>query len=230
MADDPTKNRLPARVVKRALEIGVAAVSANLDVLDDILGEDLEDADELAKAKATWRDYPPTVVQGFSRLATTMPRISVTLSADRNIRDLLGMGEGPFFDDMEDLAGNQYRVRMMGMFTVFIWAEHPDVCMWYYRVARRILNVASSPAGYFMQRELEEAKVDGNDLIPDPQFTPENVFVRQITLSLEYWDTWTDQDAVWSALNGAAVSTDPVTVSVARRSAGGLVDQFDEET
>ena len=225
---DSDQNLLPGRVIKRALQIGVDALIATPALVTRILETDLEDSAELAKAVAYWAAHPPTVVQGYTQGNAVFPRIVVTLSADRNMRDLIGLGEQAWLDQSDDVQGTEFRVRMMAVFTIFIMAEHSDVTMWYYRIARRILNVASSPGGYFVARGLEEPKLDGNDLIPDPQYTPENIYVRQLTLAIEYWDTWTDQDALWTALNGTGYQAGPTTVNVAHEDSSGGIQPYEE--
>lgn len=230
MPVESSENLIPERVLQRALKIGVDAITADTDVLDLILGEHLEDAAELAKAKNEWAARPPRVVLGYPRGNTQMPCFAVTVTSDRIIQDMIGMGEEGWLDLSDDVQGTQYRRRITGVFTVYIYASHPELCAWWYRVARRIVNVASTPAGYFHQRNLEEVTVDGADLVPDPQYTPEDLFVRRLTVSMDYWETLTDQDALWTALNGAGYSAGSVTVDILHEDqpGGGVTPYVDE--
>lgn len=187
---------LPERIILSAMKTGVAAISANVDLLDSILAT--LDAPELQKAKDYWTQHPPTVLMGYPRESSPFPCYALTLSSDDNLQDYVGLSEEALIGMDDEKEGNVLHRRITGRFTVFIYTEHPDTCAWYYRVLRRVMNVAVQR---LIKAGLEEPVLGGADLAPDPRYTPENLYVRRLTLQVEYLEEWTDQDALWQALN-----------------------------
>lgn len=224
MAVDPSKNLVPGRVIARLLASGVNAISANVALLDTIIGEQLEDDDERTKMRTAWSSYPPVVVQNYPRANTTIPCYAVTLMADRTVSDRIGKGEHAWFDDADVEQGTQWSQRVQGTFGVHVFTTHPDLCSWWYRVARRIIL---SGFQYLQDNSLDDPQIDGQDLLPNTQYTSEHMFVRRLTLTVEYEETWTDQDALWTALNGATTEVGS-SVDIRHEAAGGAVKPYTE--
>jgi hypothetical protein len=202
---------LPERTILTLLQLGVNAISADLNVsapgetvLDDIL-KSLDD-DERAKARAFYAEHPPSILQGYPRADQPFPLFAVTLTSDNEAERFIGMGE---HDEpatvKERVAFNQWT---KAAFTIFVYAEHPDLCAWYYRILRRICNVGFR---FLISKGLDNPMISGAELAPDPRYTPENLFVRRLTLTVEYDEEWNDRDALWQAINGDPVKfiTDP---------------------
>lgn len=222
---------LPERIILDLLQLGVAAITADTALLDPILST--LSAAELAEAKTYWTAHPPEVKQGYARLDWVFPAYAVTLSADDPLQDYIGNYEEELLSDPdEDLEGDISGQRITGRFTVYIYAEHPDICAWYYRVLRRICNVGIT---YLIANGLDDPKLQGADLAPDPRYTPDNLFVRRLTISVEYQEQWTNQDALWLAVNGTPEEfiTDPDSISVHHKDIvvdgrrGGVVPETD---
>jgi len=186
----------PEQRIRAVLVQGVAAVSANLSLLDSIL-EDLS-ANDLASVKAFWADHPPTVLSGYARSEGPFPCIAITLVSEEITQDYIGVGqEARFLGSPAVKNGTQYKRRVTGTYGVMIYAEHPDIVSCYYRVARRILNVG---VWRMLEGGLNEAIFSGADLMPDAKYAPDNLFVRRINVTTEYEETWTDTDALALAL------------------------------
>lgn len=217
---------LPQRIVLEVLRVGVAAVSANTAVLDPIL-EDLTAA-ELTKAKAFWTSHPPTVVQSFARFGDTpFPIVALTLAADGTTQDFLGQGDMALLDDDDFTIGSEFRSLDTATFTIFVYAEHPDVVVWYYKVIKRILKM-----GFLrmVNAGLHDPTMDGADVQPDPRYIPENVFIRRVSLKVEYEDIWNNSDSLWIALNGDPEDflSDAGSVTIAHEDADGGFQPIDE--
>lgn len=199
MANDDDQNLLPERIIYRALELGIGAISANLTILDRILGLHLEDTTEQGKARTIWQDTPPKLILGYPRTEAIFPCFAITLANDKPMQHRVGKGEKlAVIGGGMDFNASSYSQRISSTYMILVYATHPDVCTWYYRVARRIMNVATY---YLINNGLTEPEIDGQDLVPDPRYTPEHVFVRRLSLTIQYEETWTDQDALWDALN-----------------------------
>lgn len=203
---------IPERPILTLLNLGVDAITADTALLDDILSGSLEAA-ELAKAKTLFGTNPPRVIQGFPRAGATLPCYALTLASDAILQDYIGQGEEALYDllDPDERAGVKFKRRITGVFTIFVYAEHPDVCGWLYRVLRRVVNLGTR---WLEARGLADPVVTGADLAPDPRYTPENVYVRRLTLAVEYEDDWDDQDGLWTAIYGAPPSTLPTDGTV----------------
>jgi hypothetical protein len=225
-------NALPERAILSALRTGIEAISHDLDLLDGILRGSITDA-EIGKARTYWTDHPPNVVMGFARSDTPFPCYAVTLASDETNQDYVGQGEEADFingEPAEGIEGNLFKRRLKGAFAIYVYTEHPDVCVWYYRVARRILSVATR---YFVTNDLDEPMMQGADLAPDPRYTPENLFVRRLTLTLEYEESWDDHDALWEAFYGEGSEqrlTANGTLVIAHEDSGGGVHPYDPES
>lgn len=203
MITDPGR-ALPERTILTMLQIGVQAVTDDLGasapgstVLDDILAQ-LDD-DERAKARTYFTDLPPKVVMGYPRSTPTFPTYALTLGEDVTDHEYIGQGEHALLDDDDVKIGREYNSWVRGHFVIYVFAEHPDICAWYYRVLRRICRVGML---YLIRRGLDDPGISGSDLEPDPQFNVDTMFRRQVTLEVHYDESWSDTDALWVALNG----------------------------
>lgn len=232
---------LPERVIYRLLRLGVDAITEDLGislpgetVIDDILRQ-LEDDAEKAKARAYWAEHPPDVVQNYPRMGiNTFPLYAVTLTSESDEKDYIGVGEHDTLDDNDVKIGRQFSQWTAGKFTIYVYAEHPDICAWYYRILRRIV-LAGFP--YMVKHGLDKPTLDGSDLVPDPRYTPDNMFVRRLTVRTEYDETWTANDRLWLAINAGVgpleseeFITDPTQIEVKHEDLGGGVKpRFDIE-
>ncbi len=203
MAVDPTG--VPDITVKQLIQDGVAALTANPGLLDDIWRK--LNADDIDRLKDFWAEHPPTTVTGFARRTDPFPLFAVTLASDDLEQPLLDDGE--FLDtDLdgdgeEDEEGDEDTIQRevtRSAFRIWVFAESPDVCAAYYRVLRRILQVG--------KRRLESAGLlnpvlSGSELSPDPAYTPDNLFTRQVTLTVIYEESWSVTDALAVALGPA---------------------------
>lgn len=190
---------VPDITIKQTLQRGVDAISANTSLLDDIwrkLG-----AEDIARLKAYWVAHPPTVLTGFARREGPFPCFSITLASDANDTTLLD--DGGYFDEEDEEEIGREVTR--SDFRVFIFAESPDACAAYYRVARRILMVGKRRLESF---GLLNPALSGAELAPDASYVPDNLFVRQITLSVVYDETWS-MDGGADPLAQALLPTQP---------------------
>lgn len=203
---------LPERTILTLLQTGVDAISADLlgsdpgeTVLDDIL-DTLDDA-EKTKARAYYGEHPPSIIQGYPRVDAPFPLFALVLTGDQESHRYLGTGEhdapSGFGSDDPEVIGTkdhaEFNQWTEATFGIFVYAEHPDLCAWYYRILRRIMNVGIR---FLVKEGLDNPTISGAELAPDPRYTPDNLFVRRLTLKVEYDEEWRDDDALWLAING----------------------------
>ena len=211
---------VPEQRIRLVMNQGVAAISADTALIDPIL-DDLSAAD-LTTIKTYWASHPPTVVSGYARAEGPFPCWAITLMTEEITQDYVGVGQEALFlgDGDEDKDGTKFKRRVSGSYAVTIYAEHPDVCAFYYRIARRILNVGM---WRLLEGGLNEPVITGAELAPDPRFSPENLFVRRLTVATEYEEVWTDADALALALTTTIEDylTGDGTLDILHEDAGG---------
>lgn len=239
---------VPEREIVMALRVGVAALhdelvgvnppAPNRSQLAQVLrGQDLDDDraisdDELAKIRALWASNPPSVVQGFARENSPFPLFAVTLGRDVPVQDYIGQSISDAIAEAE-ITGQPARFgrRVGGAFNVYVYAQHPDTVVWNYRIARHILSVATPR---LIRAGLQEPQLSGADLMPEPKYTPDNLYVRRLSVEVEYNEAWSDQTSLWAALNGSPVSRMSASTTVNVRHVDseaypGTVTPYDQE-
>ena len=184
----------PEQRIRLVLRQGVSAISADLSLLDDILA-DLSAAD-LTSIKTYWASHEPTVLSGYARAEGPFPCMAITLVSEEIAQDYVGVGQEAHFLGSAK-TGTKYKRRVSGTYGVMVYGEHPDIVACYYRIARRILNVG---VWRLLEGGLNEPIISGADLMPDPRYAPDNLFVSRLNVTVEYEETWTDTDALAVAL------------------------------
>lgn len=217
---------IPERHIKRAIEAGITALKANPALIDQILG--LDDDDEIAKARETFVAQAPGVVLGFPRKSTPMPCYAIALLNDQQVRDFVGIGEEAYIDDDDEHDGSTYTQRIRESYGIYTYSNHPDVTVWFYRIVRAILNIARIR---FINNHFDDPMLSGADLAPSPEYRGEDLFVRRLTISLDYSETWNDRDALWQAINGTPEEYLPTggSTNIRHEDSGGEVHPISDE-
>jgi hypothetical protein len=160
----------------------------------------------------------PTLVHGYARTGGPFPCIALTLGSEDIANDYLGRdmdmldsdGENyidPETGDIVDPHGRRFRYN----FNFLIHAQHPDVCVWYYHLAKYILMSAHPE---LERRDVEDMVLSGRDMAPDPSYLPSDVFTRMLTVTCEGDETWEQ----------------PIEPSFGARITGIFAEQTDELT
>ena len=188
---------VPEQLIATLLKTGVTAISANIALLDPILAA--MTTNDKAAVKDYWTSNPPNILSGYARAEGPFPVVSIVLQAEQTIQDYIGFGQeyeqAALLDGTDDY--NVFKRRLSGTYALHVMAEHPDVCLAYYRVVRRILSVGSQ---WMIDRDLYDPQLVGQDLGPDTKYTPEHLFIRKIMLTVEYEEDWRDTDPLAQAL------------------------------
>jgi len=181
---------VPEYLIRDLLRDGFASLSSAPGSLDSIW-KGLAAAD-LDKVKSRYARNPPTVITGFARPRSPFPLVAVTLQADSNSDEFLGGGE--FFDDEVDNGiddGTYGGERTRTSVSVWVYAEHGDVCQLLYRAARRILRVGR----YQLQLAgLTQHVLSGQELAPETTYLPETLHLRRISFSFVWTECWSLDD------------------------------------
>lgn len=221
---------IPEILLVELLRDGVAAIEADPGVLDEVFsGLEAYSPGELAKIKAFFARRSPEVTLAYPRASTQFPCFAVVLAGERTLQDYMGQGFIPHCEEEGGLSrqeGFEYRREVQVSYNVYVYAEHPDVTTWMYRIARAIINVGTTR---LIVNENDDPQLEGADLMPDKNFGVENLFVRRLTVKLDITERWTDTTSLWRALNGeptAFVSPDTGSIEVSHADGGGGVTPY----
>ena len=190
---------VPEQKISQLIKLGVTTISSDVSLLDPILS-DLTDHDKQV-VKSYWTSNPPNVVSGYARLEGPFPCVAIVLMNEVPAQDYIGMGDeydlGLLGDDPSD-DFSLHKKRLRGQYSLHIMAEHPDICVAYYRAVRRIINVGLR---WLIGNNLYDPQLTGQELAPETRYAPEHLFVRRLVLSVEYEESWVDNDALATALS-----------------------------
>jgi len=126
---------------------------------------------------------PPEVVLGYPRTSTTMPCFAVILQedseADGFIEDFGGETE-----DEESIGTDDYKeysaVLCNNTFGIYVYANHPDVCLYLYYFVKMVVFGAKP---LFVSNGMLDVSISGGEVSPDESYMPDNMFMRTLTVS-----------------------------------------------
>ncbi|MDQ3171502.1 MAG: hypothetical protein M3Q55_15315 [Acidobacteriota bacterium] len=130
-----------------------------------------------------FRRRPPTVVLNYPRSSAEAPIYAVVMSEESESDNAIGDFVGESLEGEDGPAAEYSGAHWEGSFTVFVFAEHPDVTMYLYQLAKAIM-LGAKPV---MERAgLVDLHFSGGDLSPDEAYVPENLFARALRVSCKY--------------------------------------------
>ena len=171
------------RSLYKAIEAGFNAIQDDPEILDDVFGPRGYglDATEIKAIKVFFKAKPPSVAQGYSRTNHTMPLVTIILGDESEAEHVIGDDAG-MIDDPEDpdFGADCVTAIWQHKYPLLVYSEHPDVTTYVYEVVKSIMLTSESifaDAGIFF------TDLSGMDLMPDSKYIPDDLFVRQLTLS-----------------------------------------------
>lgn len=170
------------RLVYQAVTDGIALCVAEPDLLVDFfVTEGLLEEAEAVKLRDFFLANPPHVIHGYARPDSKFPLFAITLSSDTHDTKFIG-NEGGFHDDPDDpqFGADDYAEIRHYMVTVFVYATHPDIALFYYHLLKHFIVAAES----FFQNTGDYFDVlwSGADLAPDSTTMPAGLFLRHLQL------------------------------------------------
>ena len=189
---------VPEQKISQLIKLGVTTISSTINLLDPIL-TDLSSNDRQV-VKNYWTSNPPNIVSGYARLEGPFPCVAIVMMNEVISQDYIGLGDELDLGSLEDNSADDFSLhkrRLSGQFALHVMAEHPDICVAYYRAIRRIVNVGFR---WLINNNLYDPQLTGQELAPDTKYSPEHIFTRRLVLSVEYEESWVDNDALAIAL------------------------------
>lgn len=184
---------IPEYEILTAIRVGVAAISADTTLLNEILAN--IPADQRATARERWASNPPDVRYGFATTDGPFPMFGVVIGSDQPKQEMLDDGTLWDPDEEEDVAQSLVEASVH----ILCYATNRDETAWLYRALRRILNAARPR---FRTKGFTPFVLSGADLMPEQRLAPHDIWGRRVSMTFTYQEDWPVGDSLWQALNG----------------------------
>jgi len=172
------------RYLHELLTIGIQKMKDDSRLLDDLFERwyALDDS-EVDAIKQYFAAKGLNVANGYARRDAKFPLVTITLGAEGETDSFLGDSAGQITTMGDDYGADLLASLWQHTYNLTVFTEHPDVTAYYYEIVKSILIAGLQ----FLVTELNlfQFKISGMDLAPDPQYVPEHLFVRQLTLTCQ---------------------------------------------
>jgi len=185
---------IPELTIKDVIEQKLNEIKANTALLDDIFsGLPAENLNDAKRFFATAKPVP--VLLGWPREPGQMPCLTIAQAGEQEIDDPIGseldeellLDEGETPVAVESLEGTWFT----GSYRVTAWAGNADLTIYLQAIAKQALL---EKRGYLTDQGLYEQVLAGGDFEPAPQYIPDFVFLRAVTLNCRYLTTYIVQN------------------------------------
>jgi hypothetical protein len=175
------------RLLKALLESEIARFKENPEDLrlffkhyfDALVGED-----EREEFVTNFIAQSPTVALGYQRASAEFPVIAIILESENEADSVLGDYAGETDEDDDDESRGEWMEYEGGFwestFGLYVYAQHPDVCLYLYNFVKMILISGRS---LLLSQGVMDVSLTGGELNPDEAKLPENMFIRFVRVS-----------------------------------------------
>lgn len=175
---------MPERVIVALLRDTIEQLLASEDLLRQFFSHlfgPMIGADELESYVVNFRAKPPTTVLGYPRTGAEFPCMAVILEREEEGDEALGQYLGETLPGEPDIDAREFLgTAFTCSYGIYVFAEHPDVCLYNYHLAKGVLIGANQ---VLHELGLIDPHFSGGDLQPQPEYLPENMFVRRLEVS-----------------------------------------------
>lgn len=210
----PETSIMPERAFKLILEGGISYYQKYPNALQRAMP--FLETVELADVKALLTEKPLSVVHGFARRTKSFPVCAIVLMGDKEagqerfLGDYTTVGENQYKDSDTDIA-EIHTVSFDPVYHFMIYAQHPDLCSYYYYLVRHILMQSRRVLAYL---GVDIPRYGGLDMRPDDNYLPEYIYIRTFTAQVRVRQSWVEDQKMISSVNAYV------------RSALGYIDTF----
>lgn len=170
------------RVVYSVIKTGIEAFQNDPLLIDDLFDcELLLDPAEAEDVRQFFLAKPPDVIHGYARPDSNFPLYSITLGAFGNPQGFIG-DEGAMETMGAEKGTDEWASIFSYVINVLVYAEHPDVCLYYWHILRAILINGDD---VLKQADMFAINYSGSDMAPDPAWVPAGLFLRRFTVSCQ---------------------------------------------
>lgn len=140
-------------------------------------------AEERDSYITNFQRQPPLPRLGYPRTSAAFPCFSIVMEREVPAEEALGkyLGQtrpGDPVDRAEEYVGSMFE----STYGIYIYAEHPDVCLYLYHFAKAVL-IGSSLV--LQECGVIDPSYEGNEMQPGESYLPENMFVRRLGVTLK---------------------------------------------
>ena len=143
-------------------------------VFDPMAGED----ERKEFVKNFIRNEPRAVI-GYPRASAEFPIFAIVLMAEEESQPVIGDYTGQTDINDPDEEDDEFASFEGGIweqsFGIFIYAQHPDVCLYMYHFVKMIMSGGKE---FLLSNGVIDATYSGGELAPDEQYLPNNMFAR----------------------------------------------------
>lgn len=170
------------RYLYDTLVAGIEEIQKDPTILDDIFRVNycLSQA-EVDSIKEAFAASPPNVIHHYARSESEFPLYSIVLESEQESEHYIGDDAG-MIDEPDDPLFGADRIASIFThdYTILTYTEHPDLTLYYYEIAKAIFLVAPLKSlGLF------NTHISGMDLMPDPRYIPDHLFVRRMSFKAD---------------------------------------------
>jgi len=140
-------------------------------------------AEERDAYVTNFQKYPPETYLGYPRSSARFPCYAVVLESDDEQDEALGyLIDRTNDEERIDKSQAYYGSMFQQSYGVYIYSEHPDICLYLYHFAKAMLIGAHD---ILEGCGVTEMRLSGTELGPEETYIPENMFVRVCRVSLK---------------------------------------------
>ncbi len=152
---------------------------------DPMIGEE-----EREQYVRNFQRHPLTPVLGYPRTSATFPCLSLIMErdveTDAAMNNLIGQTiPGEVIGAASRYNGSMYEKT----YGLFIYATHPDVCLYMYHLAKMILVGSHETLAEY---GIIDPSFEGTEMLPEENLLPENMFVRRLGVTCKSMETVPD--------------------------------------
>jgi len=171
----------PDRLLRYLLQSTIDQLLENPDEMSRFFSHFFDStisADERDQFINRFKIAPPKAQLGYMRAGAELPHWGIILADEQEEDNLLGDYAGQ--DDVDPI---EYQAALFNaVYTVFIYAEHPDVCSYQYQLAKSIVFGGKK---WLLSKGIQEVQLSGGELNPDEGFFPDAVYVRALRVRMK---------------------------------------------
>lgn len=172
------------RYLMDILKAGFDAITADPLLLEDLFLENYGlDVVEVEAIKTYYVAHPVMLVNGYARQDNRYPAIAITLGSEGESQTVLGDDGGIVTDEESKYFQCDINTAIWEhTYYLTVISEHPDITAYYYEMTKTILLAGLEQ---LVVHGLASIKVSGEELMLDPAYMPEHLFLRRIIFSCE---------------------------------------------
>jgi hypothetical protein len=184
------------RILFDRMTNGLAVFTTDSSLFEQFLIDGGLTSDEASRAREAFEEKPPHAIHGYARDGGPFPAWALTLGTEGTEVDYLGedasgrdeLGE-LYLDDDGNPVDCHIR-RWAKRYDIFVYADHPDQCLYYYQLLKHIMVSGRSE---LQQQDLDQITYAGAELAPDPRYLPSNMFVRRFSINLQSDESYNEK-------------------------------------